>query len=244
MKRILRVLAFALLAMSFVLITSEDAEAQRRRGGGGASFFSGDSSIGFGLALVPAGQSGLDGMIDELNDANNTSTKNFGSGYEFFANWIYRYERSDYALVFRPSYFMQDATGDGNSFKLSGFTVYPMFRYYALENDFIGFFFQGGLGYGSLKGDVSIDTGSFAFEGSAFGAIGGIGVDFCFIPGHCLTIEGNLRYHPIERNIVKSGNCAFGTIQCSAGNEFEINSRDVGTTFSGIQGIAGYTFKF
>jgi hypothetical protein len=244
MKRILRGLAFAMITTSLILISSEDAEAQRRRGGGGASFFSGDSSIGFGLALVPASQNSLDGIIDAYNDANGTSTKNFGSGYEFFANWIYRYERSDYALVFRPSYFMQDATGDGNSLKLSGFTVYPMFRLYALENDFISFFFQAGLGYGSLKGDTKLGSESFSFEGSAFGASGGIGVDFCFVPGHCLTIEGNLRYHPIERNLVKSGVCTISGLQCTANEEFERGNRDVGTSLSGIQGIASYTMKF
>lgn len=245
MHRFLRFLVFTLISASFLLITSEDAEAQRRRSGGGGSFFTGDSSLGFGIALVPAGQNSLDGIIDKYNDDNGTSTKNFGSAYEFFGNWIYRYERSDYALVFRPAYFMQEASGDGNSIKLTGYTIYPIFRLYALENDFISFFFQAGVGYGSLKGEAKLHTDNVTFEGSAFGALGGIGVDFCFVPGHCLTIEGNLRYHPIERNINKSGSCSGSAgLQCTAGEEFERNNRDVGTTFSGIQGIAGYTLKF
>ncbi|MFP5519128.1 MAG: hypothetical protein ACLGGX_04450 [Bdellovibrionia bacterium] len=244
MKTINKLLLGLVVSAALVLITTDEAEAQRR-GGGGGTFFSGDSSIGFGIALVPASQDDLDKVIDDYNSNNSANTKTFGSGYEFFANWIYRYQRSDYAFIFRPSYFMQSTSGSGNDLKLTGFTVYPMFRLYALENSFISFFLQAGLGYSSLSGDVELGADKFNFEGSAFGAIGGIGADFCFIEGHCLTVEGNLRYSPIVRNTVEGGSCTdTATLQCSKGKEFEFNDKDVGTTLSGIQGLIAYTLKF
>jgi hypothetical protein len=105
---------------------------------------------------------------------------------------------------------------------------------------------QGGLGYGSLKGSLDINANTVDFEGSAFGAMGGMGVDFCFTEAHCLTIEGNVRYLPIERNKVTGGNCTTmtGTTQCTVGSELEINDKDAGTTMSGIQGLIGYTMNF
>jgi hypothetical protein len=144
---------------------------------------------------------------------------------------------------------MQTADGGGYKYDLKGFTIFPMFRLYALENYFIKFYFQTGLGYGNLDGSISAPNGhSVDFKGGAFGAVGGIGVDFCFTDAHCLTVEGNMRYLPIERNLATGGNCSGGDIpgvsQCGSGNEIERNGSDLKTTMSGIQGLIGYTMNF
>lgn len=220
--------------------TIQDAFAQSRRGGASSALPGGSSSIGIGFSTVSAAQ-------DDLNSvASQNSGKDMSSATEITANWIYRYDRTSYALVIRPSYFMQSTDSGTTEIKLTGFTLFPMFRMYPLENSFIKFFMQGGLGYGSLKGAMDIASTTVDFEGSAFGAVGGMGVDFCFTDAHCLTIEGNIRYLPIERNKVTGGNCTTlnGTTQCTNGSELEVNNKDLQTTMSGIQGLIGYTMNF
>lgn len=220
--------------------TIQDAFAQSRRGGASSALPSGASSIGIGFSTVSAGQ-------DDLNSvASQNSGKDMSSATEITANWIYRYDRTSYAFVIRPSYFMQSTDSGTTEIKLTGFTLFPMFRMYPLENSFIKFFMQGGLGYGSLKGAMDIASTTVDFEGSAFGAVGGMGVDFCFTDAHCLTIEGNIRYLPIERNKVTGGNCTTlsGTTQCTNGSELEVNNKDLQTSMSGIQGLIGYTMNF
>lgn len=209
-------------------------------------------AIGLGISTVSAGQDDLNGAIDDAIAAGAT-TKNLGSAWEFYANFSYRFSGTMFAFVFRPSYFTQSVEGSGTGgaydYKLSGFTVMPIFRIYPLENSFIKFFMQTGLGYGSLSGAITAGAKNLDFKGSAFGAMGGVGVDFCFTPSHCMTIEGNLRYMPIERNLSTGGNCAAtgeipGISQCGSGNEVERNSSDLKTTMSGVQGLVGYTMNF
>lgn len=238
------------LFLSTVLLVSlfSTQDANARRGGG----MSGDMGLGIGISTVSAGQDDLNGAIDDAVAAG-ANTKNLGSAWEFYANWSYRFSGTMYAFVFRPSYFTQSTEGTGAGgnydYKLSGFTVMPIFRIYPLENSFIKFFMQAGLGYGSLSGAITAGAKNLDFKGSAFGAQGGVGVDFCFTPSHCLTVEGNLRYMPIERNLSTGGNCAAageipGISQCGGSNEVERNNNDLKTTLSGVQGLIGYTMNF
>lgn len=242
-------LFFSTLLIVSVLL-AQDANAAR--GGGGGGGLSGNMAIGLGLSTVSAGQDDLNGAIDDAVAAG-ANTKNLGNAWEFYANWSYRFSGTMYAIVFRPSYFTQSTEGSGPGgnydYKLTGFTVFPIFRLYPLENSFIKFFMQTGLGYGSLNGSITAGAKSLDFKGSAFGAMGGIGVDFCFTPSHCVTIEGNLRYMPIERNMATGGNCSAntdipGVSQCLNGHEVERNFSDLKTTMSGVQGIVGYTMNF
>ena len=222
-----------------LLLCSSFAEAQRR-GGRGAS---GDVKFNIGLALTTADQTDLNKAMDTANTNLGGTAKNFGSAYEFFGSYIYRFDRSMYSFVFRPSYMMQNS-GD---YKLSGFTAFPMLRLTPLENSFIKFFMQGGVGYGSLSGEWKNSADNFQFKGSAFGATAGIGVDFCVFESSCITIEGNARYLPIERNVVSSSSACTttnGFDQCDGGQELEAGSSDVKTTMSGIQGAIAWTFGF
>jgi|GEM_PF-835769 hypothetical protein len=247
----------ALSALLITLFLIQDANAQLSRGRsafGSSASLGGTISMGIGISTVSASQDDLNSTIDTSNSDHTANTKNLGSAWEIVANWIYRYERSNYALIIRPSYFTQSTTGSGSDgdhdYKLTGYTVFPIFRLYALENSFIHFFMQTGVGYGSLSGEITSGANSLEFKGGAFGAMGGIGVDFCFTDSHCMTVEGNLRYLPIERNVTTGGNCASGSnpisgiSQCGGGSEVESNNTDLKTTMSGVQGSIGYTYNF
>lgn len=251
MKTLNRVSLFLSTILLISLFFTQDANAQRRGGGRGLS---GDMSLGLGISTVSAGQDDVNGAIDDaVGSSANASTKNLGNAWEFYANWSYRFSGTMYAFVFRPSYFMQTTTGSGTDgsydYGLTGYTVFPIFRIYPLENAFIKFYMQTGLGYGSLSGSITAGTKTLDFKGSAFGAMGGIGVDFCFTDSHCVTIEGNLRYMPIERNLTSGGNCSAsgdipGISQCGGSSEVERNNTDLRTTMSGVQGLVGYTMNF
>lgn len=232
---------YAVLGILFMAFSPKTALA---RGGGG----SGSHSMEFGLALLSAGQDDINSMIKTARAGSAASTSDMGSAYELFAQYQYRFSGTMFSILFRPSYVMQSTTGSGTGgsfdYKLSGFTFFPMFRLYPLENDFIRFFMQTGLGYGRLSGEITEGASSISFAGGNFGATGGIGVDFCFTPSHCLTIEGNIRYLPIERNVASSVTGSPGLSQAVNGQEVEINGADLKTTLSGIQGILAYTLNF
>lgn len=200
-------------------------------------------SFGGGIIVMTPSQDDLDSHIAAVNIANSSSLEKFGSAYEVFGQYTYRFNSSMFALQFRPSYFMQEA-GD---YSLKGITVFPLLRIYALENNFIKFFLQTGLGYGNLKGEIGYTNGSsVSFSGGAFGAIFGLGANFCFAGSHCVGVEGNFRYLPIERNIVKSASGSPTNFSSApvASQELEIDSHDVKTTMSGIQGGLSYNFMF
>lgn len=250
MRTLNKLSLFVSTALLLSMFLAQDANALRRTT---RPNLSGDMSLGFGLSVVTAGQDDVNGVIDDNNKATpGTNIQTLGSAWEFYANWAYRFSNSTYAFVFRPSYFMQSTDGNGPNgnykFDLTGYTVFPMFRIYPLENSFIRFYMQTGLGYGSLSGSIKAGPNDLEFKGSAFGAMGGIGAEFCFSDAHCLTVEGNLRYMPIERNLTTGGNCTNGTIdgisQCGGSSEVERNNSDLKTTMSGVQGLIGYTMNF
>lgn len=228
--------------VSLLVLAFSAQNAFAARGGG--------HSLQFGLGLLTAGQDDMNTMIKASRaGAAAASTGDMGSAYELFAQYQYRFSGTMFAMAFRPSYVMQSATGSGTDgsydYKLSGFTIFPMFRLYPLENSFIKFYMQTGLGYGRMSGDVTEGATSIAFAGSAFGAVGGLGVDFCFTDSHCVSIEGNLRYLPIERNMASSATGSVPSLsQSTNGQEVEINGSDLKTSMSGIQGSIAYTLNF
>ncbi len=236
-------------AFSLVFITLQ-ADAQSRGGRGRGVSLSGQHSISFGLGLITSEQNNLDSVIDSANTGGG-NVKNLESGLEFFTQYGIRFDRSWYAFVFRPSFMSQETDGTCNTgqscdYSVSGFSFFPMLKMIPLENDFISLFFQMGLGYGSMNGEIKQGTGSMKFKGSAFGAMAGLGVDFCFSESHCVTVEGNLRYLPIERNLVTSTSGTFtsGLTGAAVGNEVEFNNSDLATTMSGLQGLVSYTMIF
>lgn len=205
----------------------------------------GGHGLQFGLIFMSPSQNDLDGYIDRTNATNSTSISKFGSAYEFYAGYTYRFQGSIFALHFRPSYFTSSTDGSGADLSLTGFTFYPMLRFYPLENNFIHFFMQVGVGYGNLNGEVKQSSGKVTFNGDAFGAIGGLGAEFCFTDSHCMAVEGNLRYLPIHRNVVKSSSGSLPDFsQSGSGQELEYNGSDLKTNMSGIQGAISYIIQF
>lgn len=207
----------------------------------------GGHAVGGGLLLSSPPQDNLDSVIDGINATNNVAVGKFGSAYELFIHYSYRFSGSIFGLHIRPSYFTASADGAGREFKLNGFTFYPMLRLYPLENSFIKFFMQAGVGYGHLLGEASDSAGSVEFSGGSFGTVAGLGAEFCFTASHCMVLEGNLRYNPITRNIVsdRSGDpSGLGFSQYDKTQELEYANADVQTTMSGLQGGLSYTYSF
>lgn len=199
-------------------------------------------SMNFGLSLMTADQKDVNSWVDSLS---TVGTKNVPSGYEFYFAYEYRFSSSMFALHFRPSYYMASASGGGVSADLSGLTFFPMLRLYPLENKFMKFFMQVGLGYGSLttKLENNNSGGSGSYSGGSFGAVGGLGAQFCFTDAHCMLVEGNLRYLPFPRNTGEGSGSLGGSISQASG-ELEINNSDLATTLSGIQGTLAYVLNF
>ncbi|MGZ5279742.1 MAG: hypothetical protein ACXWC9_07370 [Pseudobdellovibrionaceae bacterium] len=202
-------------------------------------------SLGFGVVLTTPGQEDLNTVIDEINASESRAINKLGTAYELTSYYQYRFSSSMFALQFRPSYFTQSATGSSYDTKLTGFTFFPMVRMYPLENNFIHFFMQTGVGYGRMTGTMSGPNGSVDWVGGAFGAMAGMGAEFCFTDAHCVIVEGNVRYLPIERNIVSgtSGTpSGFDTI--TNDGELENGNMDVKSSMSGIQGALHYQLNF
>lgn len=224
----------ALLFASLVISTSAFAA-------GG----SGGHSLGAGIVLMTPGQEDLNSVIDEINSSESRAVNKLGSAYELPLYYQYRFSSSMFALQFRPSYFMQSASGSGYDTKLSGFTIFPMLRMYPLENNFIHFFMQTGVGYGRISGSMSGPNGSVDWAGGAFGAVAGLGAEFCFTDAHCMVVEGNVRYLPVERNIVSGvSGTPSGFDSVVDDHELENGNMDVKSTMSGIQGGLFYQMNF
>ena len=242
----------SLISVLFAVFFVRTDSALAARGGRGAGI-SGDHGFSVGASIIGTDQKDINTAIATANTSATgpISSSNLSSAYEFYAQYAFRFSGSMFALLFRPSYFMQNSTGSGTdgdyNYKLSGYTFFPMLRVYPLESAFMKFFLHVGVGWGQVSADLTTGTGNtLTFSGSNLGEMAGLGVDFCFTGSHCLTIEGNVRYLPIERNVASG---ASGTIvgvdnPISKGNEVEKNAMDLSTTLSGIQGVLAYTFNF
>ncbi len=225
----------------------------KKRGGRGA-FAGGSMSMGFGVSLITAEQNGLNNMIRaaKAQPGLNVSTSDLGAGYEFSGQFTFKFSNGLVGLQLRPAYFTQAATGSGTDgsydYKLTGYSLFPLVRLIPLSNDIIDFYLQSGIGYATLKGDITNGPRNAAFTSSGFGVQIGLGADFCLWPEHCFGIEGNYRYLPMNRNIVSSGTAAtppYGSTQSAPGRELEDSDfNDVATSMSGISGALNYTFNF
>ncbi|MBC7420469.1 MAG: outer membrane beta-barrel protein [Bdellovibrio sp.] len=240
----------SILVSAFIFSLPQSAEAAKKKGGKGA-FAGGSLSLGFGVGIVTADQSGLNGMIRDAKAANGASTSDFNSGYEFSGQLTFRFSNNLVAIQLRPSYIMQSASGsasDGSyDYKLTGFTLFPLVRIIPLSNDIIDFYLQAGLGYGKLDGDITNGPRNAKFSGSSFGMQVGVGADFCLVPDHCFGVEGNYRYLPIVRNIVSSASAStvYGASQAATDRELEnLNGSDIATSLTGISGALSYTYNF
>lgn len=219
------------------------------KGGGG------NHSVGGSLIFATPTQDDLDTLISVANStAGGISTKPMGQGYEFTLQYMYSFSGSMFALLFRPAVFTQSAKGSSASgakynYELSGWTLFPILRLIPLENSFMKFYMQVGVGYGRLTGKIRENDSTMEFAGGNFGGMTGLGAEFCFFDNHCFNLEGNFRYLPFERNKATSVSSAGGwsstiTGPSVSGDEVEMNNRDLGTTLSGMLATLGYTYYF
>jgi len=218
--------AFILVSVGF----SGQALAQR----------AGNHSLGFALSLTGPFQGDVNSWVSSLN---RVGTKELNAGYELIADYQYRFDRTKFAMLFRPSLLSQSASGGGVASSLNSFTLFPMFRMYPLENSFIQLFLQFGVGYGSASLRLENNGAAGTYSNGAFGAVAGLGVNFCFTANHCAVVEGNFRYLPIDR-LIGNGSGPLGGNITQANGELEKNNVDLGVTLSGVQGIIGYRFTF
>ncbi len=225
----------------FILSTLMISSAFARGGSGG-------HSLGIGLGLATPSQDDLNNHIGTYNTQTGNNVEKFGTAMEYYLSYGYRFSGTMFAMVLRPTYFTQSAKGSGSTYSLTGYSFFPMLRIIPLENGFIKFFMQTGVGYGKLSGKMEqAGNGSQEFSGGAFGAMAGLGAEFCFTDSHCMTLEGNFRYLPIERNIITSSSLGAtnnGNVTNTGSQELEYNGNDLKTTMSGIQGVIGYVMNF
>ena len=248
-------LLFPVLVFAFSLIalpTSVLALAKKR--GAKSVLANGGFSMGFGVSLLSAEQNGLNSLISSAKaqaPGGNDSTGDLSSGLEYSAQFTFHFSNDFLAIQLRPSYFTQSATGSGTdgdySYNLTGFTIFPLVRIIPLSNDFISFYLQSGIGYGQLRGDISNGPRNISFVGSNFGIQVGLGAEFCLLPEHCFGVEGNYRYLPMQRNIVRNSStpAPYGVSQSVPDRELEdASGKDLATTMNGVSGTLNYTFNF
>lgn len=233
------------------LLATEPASALLKKKGGKNAFLGGGVAAGLGIALTTADQTGLNSLVNSAKANANSSASTFGTATEYVGFVTFKFSNNEVALQLRPSYFTQSTSGSGtdgsHSYDLTGYTVFPIVRYIPLSNDIIDFYVQGGLGYGQLNGSITNGSAKADFSGSGFGTLVGLGAEFCFVPDHCFSFEGNYRYLPISRNIVSSasGPLPWGVSQAQKDRELEDSSgNDLATTLSGISGLISYVYNF
>ncbi len=245
-ETILRVFRRHIVAVLMLsLLPSLNAEA---KGGGGGH------SLGVVAGSISTEQEHINTLISRANTREGgISTGALNSAYEVGAFYGYRFDGSMIAFQLRPTFFYQSEDGAGASGKFEysviGFTFFPSLRLYPLENEFMKFFMQFGLGYGRANSQIKEGPNDVKFAGGAFGTLMGMGAEFCFSPSHCLSVEGNVRYLVIERNIASSVSGDFTTSansvsQAEQKKEVEFDGSDLATRMSGIQFLLGYTFYF
>ena len=233
-----------ILFVGLLVVAVTKAEAAGRN--------SGNMSFGFVAGITNSSQDSMNTLITRANlRVGGISTSQLESAYELGGFFMYRFSGTMYALQLRPSYFYQVQTGSGTggnfNYGLKGYTLFPMFRLYALENTYMKFFMQLGMGYGSVNGEIS-EAGAVAkFNASGFGTMAGLGAEFCITPAHCIGVESNYRYLTFDRSLVSgsSGSFASGSLsQYGAGQELEMDGKDLSTRMGGLQFMAGYTYWF
>lgn len=218
----------------------------------------GEIALGLNLGFVANDLDDMDSLIAASNTGSSgpINNKSLGNGLEISGVLGYRFDGSAWALHFAPSYYFN--TSDGTSttsgaafeYKVTGIVAMPLLRIYALENEVLQLYFQGGVGWAQLYGEINEDTNQTEFSGSNLGYQAGVGLYFCYEKTHCFGGEANLRFLDVERNVVdkttSSGTHAADSplTQTNAGAELEVSNRDLELSLSGTQVTVGYVFKF
>lgn len=237
-----------LIIGTLILASTASFAASKKRGGAGA-FGGGSFSMGLGIAFTSTSQDEVNSIIKTNKTAINSTAGELNSATEYIGHLSMRLSNGWMVLQLRPSYFTQSTSGNSNngsnSYEFTGFTVFPLVRFIPLANDYIDFYMQFGLGYGSLDGKITEGANYSKFNGSGFGTQVGLGADFFINNQHSISVEGNYRYLPLQRNVVSSASGTLtGISQNTANAELEAGNSDLATKLSGILGQVTYTFHF
>lgn len=210
----------------------------------------GNFALSGNLGITTSSQSDVNTIIKNTNTAvSGVSTSELGNAWELGGFFQYRTSGS-LALQFRPSYFYQkQSSGSSYEYSVTGFLLFPVMRYYLLEDKFIKFFTNLGIGYGRLSGDIKDGASdSVSFSGGNLGYMAGLGAEFCFFGGsHCLNLEANFRYLDVDRVVADSGKGSAFTrtvTQATSGQEVEINGKDLDVNMSGVNMFIGYIYYY
>lgn len=233
-----------LVALALLTLFAWTPAARAQKGGG--------HSLGINLALANAEQEHMNTLIQRANTREGgITTSALNQAYEASVHYGYRFSGSMIAILFRPSFVYQRSTGSGASggfnYGVTGFTFFPMMRLYPLENNFMKFFMQFGLGYGRANSTIEEASAKVEMAGDAFGTLLGMGTEFCFKDTHCAIVEANYRYLLMERNIATSSQGTFtpGSLTRSGKDqEVEMDDTDLAVRMSGLQFMLGYAFRF
>jgi hypothetical protein len=217
-------------------------------GGGGA----GGWSIGINGGIINADQPAMNEIIKRANSGTHgpVSTSQMTTAYDVEPFITYRVDGSVFALQLRPGYFYENEGGSGKngSYEMSvtGWTIFPILRLYPLENEYMKFYLQFGLGYGRMNGEINEGAGNqVQFAAGAFGTVVGLGSEFCFTPNHCVNIEGDYRYLNFERSkVTKSSGTLPDLTAYGKDHELEMDDNDMAVRMGGLEFLAGYTFYF
>lgn len=253
----LRLSALAALLMASLLI----AEAGHARGGGSggssggaSSLLSGETQFGLVFGVSQSIQDDLNNLATRANSRANVgpiTTGSLNSAWELGAQFGFRVNGSMIFLLLRPTYFMETTAGTGSdgsyNYGVTGFTVFPIMRLVPLENDFMKFFLNIGLGYG--RATTKIDEGSAHVEavGDTFGTLIGMGAEFCITAVQCISFEGNYRYLLLERSLVTSTSGTFASNSVTTpvlNKELELDGTDMQIRMGGLQFLAGYIIHY
>ena len=247
------VFLLTIIVSSYILPTKAEAFSSRGSRHGSRNIFDGGAiAVGAGYSLTNSEQLGINSMIDAAKANVNSTVSKLTTATEYVGFLNFRFRNGFTILQIRPSVFEQKESGSGtdgaHSYELSGQTLFPIIKFIPMNNEIMEFYLQGGLGYGKLNGTIRNGARYVDFKGESFGALVGLGVEFCIIPDHCVNVEGNYRYLPIPRNLITNssgaGNLPYGTSQVVGSELEDVAGTDISSTLSGVQGILGYTVHF
>lgn len=245
---------------SIAIIMCLNATAKAARSGGGFSLGGGEMQFGILGGVTNASQDQMNTLITRANARTSEgpiSTPAMNSAYELALQLGYRFSGTMFVGILRPSYFYQKANGSSSigagdyNYGVTGFTLFPILRMIPLENEFLKFFFQFGLGYGRAETSIQEGANNLSATGDAFGTTLGLGTEFCITASQCVSVEANYRYLFMERNIASSasgstwgGSAGNSLSRHSQNQEVELDNDDLAIKMGGLQFLAGYVIHF
>ncbi len=251
----MHVIAVILLMTVVQVHAATGSSSHGSSSGGAVAGLGGYGAIGFYGGIVNSTQDDLNTMQSRANiNQGGITTGQLTQAYEFGPFYQYRFDGTIYALHIRPTYFYarQDGSGSAGSYTygVTGYTIFPMLKLYPLENNFMKFYMQLGLGYGSANGMITEGAGNHVdFTSGGFGTEVGLGAELCLTSSQCISAEGNYRYLNFNRSVVTKSSGTFNAsngslTQYGKGQELELDNSDLAIRMGGLMFMFGYYLYF